>query len=75
MYCISVTTESCQNPTQSDMFNFLKVLSSWSNDLVVKVLHSQSRGPGFKTTGWLEDQLSLSSFRGRSIEYLELVKK
>ena len=48
---------------------------TWSNDLVVKVLHSQCKGPGFKSTRWLEDQLSLSSFWGRSIEYLELVKK
>ena len=32
--------------------------------LVVKVLDSQSRCPVFKTTGWLQGQLSLSSFRG-----------
>ena len=31
---------------------------------VVKGLDSQSRGPMFKTTGWLQGQLSLSSFRG-----------
>ena len=31
---------------------------------VVKALESQSRGPLFKTTGWLQGQLSLSSFRG-----------
>ena len=35
------------------------------NDLVVKVLDSQYRGPMFKTTGWLQGRLSLSSFRGR----------
>ena len=35
---------------------------SWSNGIVVKVLDSQSRGPVFKTTGWLQGQLSLSSF-------------
>ena len=33
----------------------------WSNGLVVKVLDSQSRGPTFKTNGWLQGQLSLSS--------------
>ena len=37
----------------------------WSNDLVVKALDSQSRGPVFKTTGWLQGQLSVSSFRAR----------
>ena len=35
------------------------------DSLVVKALDSQSRGPVFKTTGWLQGQLSLSSFRGR----------
>ena len=28
--------------------------------------------PKFETTGWLKGQLSLSSFRGRSMEYQEL---
>ena len=56
------------------LLNFLKALNSWSNDLVVKVLDSQSRGPRFKTTGWLQDQLGLSSFWGWSVEYLELLK-
>ena len=37
--------------------------------LVVKALDSQFRGPVFKTTGWLQGRLSLSSFRGRSNEY------
>ena len=32
--------------------------------IVVKVLDSQSRGPVFKTTGWLQGRLRLSSFRG-----------
>ena len=36
-----------------------------NNDLVAKVLDSQSRGPVFKTTGWLQGRLSLSSLRGR----------
>ena len=36
-----------------------------SNGLVVKALDSQSRIPVFKTTGWLQGRLSLSSFRGR----------
>ena len=30
------------------------VLNLWSNGLVVKALDSQSRGPRFKTTGWLQ---------------------
>ena len=29
------------------------------------IMDSQSRGPVFKTTGWLQGGLSLSSFRGR----------
>ena len=33
--------------------------------LVVKSLDSQSRGPVFKTAGWLQGRLNLSSFRGR----------
>ena len=36
-----------------------------NHGLVVKALDSQSRGPVFKTTGWLQGRLSLSSFRGR----------
>ena len=35
------------------------------NGLVVKALDSQSRGPVFKTAGWLQGRLSLSSSRGR----------
>ena len=31
----------------------------------VKALDSQSTGPVFKTTGWLQGRYSLSSFRGR----------
>ena len=37
----------------------------YANGLVVKLLDSQSRGPMFKTTGWLQGRLSLSFFRGR----------
>ena len=33
--------------------------------LVVKALDSQSKSLVFKTTGWLQGRLSLSSFRGR----------
>ena len=33
--------------------------------LVVKALDSQSRGPVFKTTGWFQGRLSLSSFQGQ----------
>ena len=39
----------------------------------IKALDSQTRGTGFKTTGWLKGQLSLSSFLGRSIEYQKLL--
>ena len=31
----------------------------------VKAVDSQSRGPVFKTTGWFQGRLSISSFRGR----------
>ena len=34
----------------------------WGNGLVVKALESQSRGPVFKTSEWLQGQFSLSSF-------------
>ena len=37
----------------------------FSKGLVIKVLDSQTRGPVFKTTGWLNGWLNLSSFRGR----------
>ena len=37
----------------------------WGDGLVVNELHSQSMGPVFKTTVWLQGQLSLSSFRGQ----------
>ena len=36
----------------------------YRDGLVVNSLDSQSRSPVFKTTGWLQGQLSLSSFRG-----------
>ena len=39
--------------TLDDLSNTLNDLS-WSNGLVVKALHSQSRGPVFKTTGCLQ---------------------
>ena len=39
-----------------------KTVGLWSNGPVVKVLDSQSRDPMFKITGWLQGQLSLSSF-------------
>ena len=31
-------------------------------NIYIKALDSQSRGPEFKTAGWLQGQLSLSSF-------------
>ena len=42
-----------------------------SNGLVVKARDFQSRGPVFKTTGWLQGRLSLSFFQGRWSEYQE----
>ena len=39
--------------------------SGWSNGLLVKALDSQSRGHGFKTTGWLQGRPSFSSYQGR----------
>ena len=45
----------------------------WSNGLVVKALDSHSRGPVFKTTGWLKGRLSHSSVRGRQNEYQEFL--
>ena len=44
----------------------------WSNGLVVKALDSQSKSPRFKTTGWLQGWLSLSSLRGRLNNYQEI---
>ena len=40
---------------------------------MVKALDYQPRSPVFKTTGWHQGQLSLSSFRGRSNEYQKLL--
>ena len=56
-------------------FLFLQLLQlfcfSLSNGLVVKVLHSQSKDPMFKTTGWFQARISLSSFQGQRNEYQE----
>ena len=53
-------------------------ISSWQvencSGIVLKELDFQSRGPTFETTGWLQGQLSLSSFRRRSAEYQELLE-
>ena len=48
-------------------------IEKWENGLVVKTLDYESRDPGFKITGWLQGQLSLSSFRGRSIVHQEFL--
>ena len=53
------------NSPKNENFKKMKKTTGWSNGLVVKALGSQSRGPMFKTTGWLQGRLSLSSFRGR----------
>ena len=45
--------------------NYVYYIGLWSNGLVVKALDSQFRGPVFKTAGWLQGRLSLSSSRGR----------
>ena len=52
---------------------FQEELALWSNGLVVKVLDSDSRGLRFKSTGLLQDWLSLSSFQGRSNEHQEML--
>ena len=44
-----------------------------SSGLVVRSLDSQYRRSGFKTAGWVLGQLSLSAFRSRSNEHLELL--
>ena len=41
--------------------------------LVLKLLDSQSSAPKFKTTGWFQGRLSLSSFQGQSNEYQEFL--
>ena len=48
----------------SSLFVFLSKKRLVQDGLVVKALDYQSRGPVFKTTGWLQGWLSLSSFRG-----------
>ena len=53
------------NSPKNENFKKMKKTTGWSSGLVVKALVSQSRGPMFKTTGWLQGRLSLSSFRGR----------
>ena len=56
-------------------FPFLQFLQffcfSLSNGLVVKLLHSQSKDPMFKTTGWFQARIILSSFQGQRNEYQE----
>ena len=47
------------------IFFFFFDESFFADGRVVKSLDSQSRGPVFKTAGWLQGRLSLSSFRGR----------
>ena len=49
----------------TQVFCLKEVSACTTNGLVVKTLDSLSRGPVFKATGWLQGQLSLSSFRGR----------
>ena len=46
----------------------------WSDGLVVKALDFQSGGPEFKTSGWLQGQLRISSFRSQLNEYQELLE-
>ena len=46
----------------------------WSDGLVVKALDVQSGGPEFKTSGWLQGQLRISSFRSQLNEYQELLE-
>ena len=41
---------------------------------MVKVLDFQSRGLIFEITGWLQNDLSLSSFQGWSIAYQEFLE-
>lgn len=44
------------------------------HNLLVKVLDSQYPGvPMLSTTGWLQGQVNLLSFRGRSYEYQEFL--
>ena len=56
MHPVAAITQQLQKSSQCN---------KWSDDQVVKSLDSQSWGPVFRTTGWLQGQLSLSSFEGR----------
>ena len=56
--------KSCRNWIRETSSRPLFVFQEGFNGLVVKAMDSQSRGPEFKTTGWLQGRLSLSS-RGR----------
>ena len=47
------------------ILTFTAFVMLWSNGLVVKALDSQSKSLVFKTIGWLQGRLSLSSFRGQ----------
>ena len=44
-----------------------------SNDLVVKMLDYQSRGPEIKIARWLQDQLNLLLFQGPLSKYQEVL--
>ena len=59
----SIYVQQSQSIIKDTKTCFLNII--WNNGLVVKALDSQSRGPMFKTTGWFQAQLSLSSFQDR----------
>ena len=58
---LSIYVQQSQSIIKDTKTCFLNII--WNNGLVVKALDSQSRGPMFKNTGWLQAQLSLSSLR------------
>ena len=51
-----------ENELERSVIKIMKTIDVEVDDLVVKALDSQSRDPVFKTTGWLQGRLSLSSF-------------
>ena len=67
---LDIDSEACAVP--SDIFK-MGLIAKWSNSLVVKALASQSKGPEFNSTGWLQGRLSFLYFRGRSNEYQEFL--
>ena len=67
IHCTEVYLKHISNSAGQNTSTSLHNL--WSNGLVVRVQVYQTKDPRLKTTRWLKNCLSLSSFKGQSNEY------